>query len=205
MKVLIIVDIQNDFCPGGALPVAEGDKIIPKVNALMEHFDMVVATQDWHPEDHLSFAGNHGKNVGEVVQLEGLDQILWPDHCVQKTQGAEFVESLQKDRIGKVFQKGTDKNIDSYSGFFDNGHKKATGLGEYLKCNGVNDVYIVGLATDYCVKFTAFDAADLGFKTYVIVDACRGVDLGPGDIDKAIQDMKDKGVQIIESKEIINK
>lgn len=198
-KVLIIVDMQNDFCPGGALAVKEGDQIVVLINKLQSKFDLVVATQDWHPRNHKSFARNNGKKVGEVIELNGLKQILWPDHCVQGTEGAELRKDLDTAKIQKIFQKGTDPNIDSYSGFFDNGHKKATGLGEYLKKQGVDSVYIVGLATDYCVKFTALDAVELGFKTYLIQDACRGVNLQKDDADHAIQEMKAKGVVIVNS------
>ncbi len=200
MNALIITDIQNDFCPGGALPVAEGDRIIPLVNQLQPRFGLVVATQDWHPAGHGSFAARHpGKSVGEVVDLNGLPQILWPVHCTQNTPGAELHPALDRGRIARVFHKGTAPDIDSYSGFFDNGHRKATGLGEYLKEQGVDEVYLCGLATDYCVKHTALDAVDLGFKTYLIQDACRGVDLNPGDVEKAIEQMRAKGVIILTS------
>ncbi len=202
MKALIIVDLQNDFCPGGALAVKEGDHVVPVINKLQPQFDLIVATQDWHPKDHLSFARNHGKSIGEVIELEGMKQVLWPDHCVQNTRGAQLVDGLDKKRIDRVFQKGTDKRIDSYSGFFDNGHKKATGLGDYLKQKNVKEVYVTGLATDYCVKFTALDAAQLGFKTTVIEDACRGVNLNEDDVPRAIAEMKQAGVEIITSKEL---
>jgi nicotinamidase/pyrazinamidase len=200
MKALIITDIQNDFCPGGALAVAEGDAIIPLINRLQARFDLVVATQDWHPAGHGSFAANHpGKKVGDVIDLNGLEQILWPVHCVESTPGAAFHPALDRGRIARVFHKGTDAEIDSYSGFFDNGHRKATGLGEYLKEQGVDEVYLCGLTTDYCVKFSAFDAVALGFKTYVIEDACRAVNLHPGDAEKALEEMRTKGVEIVSS------
>ena len=206
MNALILVDIQNDFVPGGALAVGEGDRIVPICNALQSHFDLVVATQDWHPRDHGSFAANHpGRKVGEMIDLRGLPQILWPVHCVQNSAGAAFVPGLKTDRIDRVFQKGTDAAIDSYSGFFDNGHRKATGLGDYLKQRGVSDVYIVGLATDYCVKFTALDARELGFTTHLIADACRGVNLKPGDVDAAIEQMRQAGVKIENSAEVMKK
>lgn len=198
-KALIIVDMQNDFCPGGTLAVKEGDQIVPLINNLQNKFDLVVATQDWHPKNHKSFASNNGKKVGEIIELNGLKQILWPDHCVQGSEGAALRKDLDATKIQKIFQKGTDPSIDSYSGFFDNGHKKATGLGEYLKKQGVDIVYVVGLATDYCVKFTALDAVDLGFKTNLIKDACRGVNLQASDADRAIQEMQAKGVKIIDS------
>jgi nicotinamidase/pyrazinamidase len=203
VRALILVDIQNDFVPGGALAVKEGDKIAAKANLLMSQFDVVVATQDWHPAKHGSFAANHeGKNVGEFIDLDGLNQILWPTHCVEGSEGAEFVKDLATDKIDKVFQKGTDPQIDSYSGFFDNGHKKGTGLKEYLEEKNIGDVYVLGLATDYCVKFTALDANKLGFNTFLVKDASRGVDIQAGDVDKAIKEMEDKGIQIVDSDEV---
>lgn len=203
-KALILVDLQNDFCPFGALAVAEGDQIIPIANNLMEQFDIVVATQDWHPANHGSFAANHPwRKPGQVIDLNGLQQILWPIHCVQNSFGAEFVKDLNTDKITKIFPKGTDPEIDSYSGFFDNGHRKATGLGDYLKAQSVEEVFVLGLATDYCVKFTALDAVELGFKTNLVIDASRGVNLHEGDVDKAVEEMKSKGVQLINSNEVI--
>lgn len=203
MKALIVVDIQNDFLPGGALAVKDGDQIIPVVNELMPKFDLVVATKDWHPADHESFASNHrGRQVGDVIKLKGIPQVLWPDHCVQDTAGAEFADSLEVDLIQKIFYKGTDPAIDSYSGFFDNGKEKDTGLASFLKSNGILQVFIVGLATDYCVKYTALDAADIGFRTTVILDAIKAVNLNPEDEDLAIASMKKSGVLIIHSYEL---
>ena len=203
MKALLIVDVQNDFCPGGALPVAEGDRVIPVINRIQRQFKLVVATQDWHPADHGSFAANHeGKQPGDVIDLHGLEQILWPVHCVQNTPGAAFHADLDRSRITRVFQKGTDPGIDSYSGLFDNARRKSTGLGEYLKERGAADIYICGLATDYCVKFTALDAVELGFVTHVIEDACRGVNLKPNDVVEAIAEMYKKGVEVIHSGEM---
>ncbi len=202
-KALILVDLQNDFCPLGALAVAEGDQLIPIANKLMEQFDLVVATQDWHPADHGSFAANHPwRKPGQVIDLHGLSQILWPIHCVQGSFGAEFVKELNTEKITKIFPKGTDPQIDSYSGFFDNGHRKATGMGDYLKAEGVEEVFVMGLATDYCVKFTALDAVELGFQTKLIVDASRGVNLQEGDVDKAIKEMKNKGVDLVNYQDI---
>lgn len=204
MRALILVDLQNDFVPGGALAVPHGDEVIPIANALAPSFELVVATQDWHPADHGSFAANHpGKKVGAFIKLGGLDQILWPVHCVQNTRGADFVPALDRRRIERVFRKGTDPDIDSYSGFYDNGHKRATGLGDFLKSRGVNEVYILGLATDYCVKFTAIDARQLGFETFLIADACRGVNVQPGDSERAIEEMRRAGVHIIQSNELV--
>jgi len=204
MNALILVDLQNDFCPGGALAVPEGDQIMPLVNRLLDHFDLGVATQDWHPAEHGSFAANHaGKKPGDSIVLAGLPQILWPVHCVQNTPGAELHPSLDRATLAKIFRKGIDPNVDSYSGFFDNGHRNSTGLGDYLKQQGVDSVYVCGLATDYCVKYTALDAVELGFKTYLIEDASRGVDLRPGDVQKAIQEMRGKGIVIIRTNEYI--
>lgn len=200
MKALILVDLQNDFCPGGALEVKEGDLTIPLANQLMEKFEMVVATQDWHPANHGSFAANHPwRKPGQIIDLHGLQQFLWPIHCVQGSFGANFVKALNMDKVTKVFVKGTDPTIDSYSGFFDNGHRKETGMGDYLKEQGVTEVYVMGLATDYCVKFTALDAVFLGFKTYLIEDASRGVNVNEGDVDKAVEEMREKGVSILHS------
>ncbi|NOX89019.1 MAG: bifunctional nicotinamidase/pyrazinamidase [Calditrichaeota bacterium] len=202
MKALILVDIQNDFIPGGALPVPEGDKIIPVVNNLLSHFDLVVATQDWHPRNHGSFASNHpGKKVYDVIDLNGLEQILWPDHCVQGSKGAEFVPTLNTNPVEAIFRKGTDPAIDSYSGFFDNGRKKSTGLADYLKGRGVDEVFVVGLAGEFCVNYTILDAAEQGFKTYLIKDATRP--LNREQFEKAMQNMRQKGVVIIQSGDIL--
>lgn len=200
MKALLLVDIQSDFLPGGALAVPEGDKVIPVANRLQTHFDLVLATQDWHPAEHGSFAANHpGKQPGDIIDLNGLRQILWPVHCVQNTPGAAFAPGLDTSRFTQVFQKGTDPGIDSYGAFFDNGHRKATGLGDFLKARNVTDVFIAGLATDYCVKFTALDAVALGFRTHLLADACRGVNLNPDDVARAIAEMKTAGVQVADS------
>ena len=200
MKALILVDIQNDFLPGGTLAVPDGDKVIPIANRLQAAFPLVVATQDWHPANHGSFAVSHpGKNVFEQIELNGLPQTLWPVHCVQQTRGADLAEALHRDRIAKVFPKGTDVGIDSYSGLFDNGHRKSTGLGEWLKAKGVTEVFVCGLATDYCVKVTALDAVQFDFKTNLIEDASRGVNIRPDDVKNAIAEMKRAGVTIIQS------
>ena len=198
MNALILVDLQKDFVPGGALAVPEGDAIVPLINELQPRFGIVVATQDWHPPDHGSFAANHpGRKVYEVIDLAGLPQVLWPVHCVQGTPGAAFVPSLDTSRVARVFQKGTDPAIDSYSGFFDNGHRKSTGLGDYMRERGVSRVFVCGLATDYCVKFTALDARQLGFETSLVEDASRGVNVKPGDVARAVEEMRGAGVQII--------
>jgi nicotinamidase/pyrazinamidase len=198
-KALIVIDLQNDFCPGGALAVKEGDRVVPLINRLMASNDFanVLLTQDWHPADHGSFASSHeGRKPGDVVILNGIEQILWPDHCVQETKGAAFHPGLHVGKAARVFRKGTDVNIDSYSAFFDNARKKSTGLDAYLKERGVLSVYLCGLATDYCVKFSALDAVELGFETYVIEDACRGVNLREGDAARAIEEMRERGAQI---------
>ncbi len=203
MNALILVDIQNDFLPGGALAVPEGDKIIPIVNQLQGKFELVVATQDWHPANHSSFAKNHPeKKPGELIELGGLTQMLWPAHCVQETPGADFAPALERSRWTQVFKKGMDPGVDSYSGFFDNGHRLATGLGDFLRERGVTDLYIVGLATDYCVRFTALDAVALGFRAHLVEDACRGVELLPGDVEKAVTEMREAGVQVTRSRKI---
>ena len=202
-RALILVDIQNDFVPGGALAVRDGDAVIPVANRVQRAFELIVASRDWHPRDHGSFAANHpGKKVGDVIDLNGLPQILWPVHCVQNTPGAEFVPGLDTSRIDRVFLKGTDREIDSYSAFFDNGHRKSTGMGDYLKERGVRDVYVCGLATDYCVNFTALDACKLGFDVHLIEDASRGVNLKPDDSANALEAIRRAGGQIIRSESL---
>ena len=202
-SALIIVDIQYDFLPGGRLPVKGGDQVIPVINAVQGRFAIVAATQDWHPVNHASFAGSHpGKNPGDVVAIDGVAQTLWPTHCVQDTRGASLSIELERRFLRRIFHKGVEGNVDSYSTFFDNAHRRDAGLDAYLKAEGVTDVYFAGLATDYCVKYSALDAAALGYAAHVIIDACRGIDLKPGDIDAAIAEMKSAGVRIVESKDI---
>jgi nicotinamidase/pyrazinamidase len=201
-KALILVDIQNDFCPGGALAVADGDAVVAPANALAEQFaergDMVVATQDAHPVCHGSFASQHpGAQVGDIVELAGLAQVAWPDHCVDGTAGAEFHPALRTDLIRKVFKKGTDPRIDSYSGFFDNDHASATGLAIYLREAGVEEVWVCGLATDYCVKATALDALGEGFATVVYAPACRAVELSAGDGEAALAELEAAGCEVV--------
>jgi len=204
MKTLIVVDVQNDFLPQGSLAVQDGDQIVPNVNKLMDKFDLVVATQDWHPKEHGSFASNHkNRKPGEQIELFGLNQVLWPDHCVQGTNGAEFSSELNTSGIDHVIQKGTDILVDSYSGFFDNGKKKETQLNEFLKSKQVEMVFIVGLATDYCVKYTALDAAELGYRVFVVPDATKAVNINEGDYDRAIEEMKLAGIGMINSKELL--
>lgn len=198
-SALILVDLQHDFLPGGALAVPQGDQVIPVANDWAKCFDVVVATQDWHPAGHQSFAASHpGHAVGEVIALDGLDQVLWPVHCVQNTRGAELAAGLDRSRISHITRKGTDPEIDSYSGFFDNGHRKATDLADYLRGRGVTDLYVMGLATDYCVKFTVLDGLKLGFTVHLVEAGCRGVNLKPGDSQAAVEAMRQAGA-ILES------
>lgn len=202
MKALLLIDIQNDFLPGGALAVPEGDQIIPVVNKLQEQFDLVVATQDWHPQQHKSFASNHnGKNVFERIELQGLEQVLWPDHCIQETDGAEFSKELRTNRIEAIFRKGTNPEIDSYSGFYDNGHLKSTGLADYLKGKQVTQLYLAGLAGDYCVYFSAKDAIQENFEVFMVEDAIRS--LSHDDFERVKEDITSKGGKVIQSSSIL--
>jgi len=177
MKALIIVDVQNDFIPGGKLAVPEGDTIIPRINELQKKIDLVVATQDWHPANHKSFASQHeGKNPFDIIELNGIQQTLWPDHCIQGTPGANLHQDLNTNRIEAIFRKGTNPEIDSYSGFFDNGRKKNTGLHGYLQDRKVDAVYVCGLAADYCVYYTAMDALSLGYSTSILDASVKAID-----------------------------
>ncbi|MBS0653764.1 MAG: bifunctional nicotinamidase/pyrazinamidase [Verrucomicrobia bacterium] len=204
MKALVIVDMQNDFMPGGALGVRGADQIVPLINQISKQFPLTVATQDWHPLDHCSFATNHpGKKPGDVVQIKEIEQILWPVHCVRSTQGAELIETLDKGPIASYFYKGTDRWIDSYSAFFDNARRKSTGLSDYLKTRNVSQVYLAGVATEYCVLYSAFDAVDLGYTVFVIADLCRPINLHPDDEKKAFEAMAAKGVKIQNSTEVL--
>ncbi|MGF1599631.1 MAG: bifunctional nicotinamidase/pyrazinamidase [Acidimicrobiales bacterium] len=198
MRALLLVDIQNDFCPGGALAVPGGDEVIGVANGLLSGYPLVVATQDWHPPGHHSFASQHpGHEVGELIELDGLEQVLWPDHCVQGTPGAELAEGLATDHIDRIVRKGTDRRLDSYSGFYDNAHRRATGLEDVLREEGVDAVDVVGLATDYCVLFTALDAVEAGFTTTVLAAGCRAVELQPGDGEAALARMAAAGVMVV--------
>ena len=200
MKTLIIVDVQNDFCPGGALAVPEGDAIVPGINKIAETFDLVVTTQDWHPADHGSFAANYpGAMPYDMGTLSGRPQVLWPIHCVQGTTGAAFHPELRVKAMN--FVKGTDKDADSYSGFFDDGGK-STGLHEVLQAHKASELFVCGLATDYCVKFTVVDALRLGYRTTVIEDLCRAVNLNPGDAVKALDEMRESGATVLRSESV---
>lgn len=203
-KALIMVDLQNDFCRGGSLAVPGSGEVVPLANQLQPYFDLVIATRDWHPTGHVSFASSHpGQKIGDVIMVGNMSQVLWPDHCAQGSQGAEFHPKLDTSRVDKYIYKGTDKTIDSYSAFYDNAHLRATGLGDYLQEQGVEEIYIMGLATDYCVKYSCLDAANLGFQVHVIEDACRGVELHSGDIKEAIREMQSVGVKRVTVRDII--
>lgn len=204
MRALILVDIQNDFVPGGALAVPDGDAVVPVANALAPRFSLVVASQDWHPADHGSFASAHpGTSPGGVVELGGVQQVLWPDHCVQNAPGASFHSALDVAVIDFVVRKGTDPGIDSYSAFFDNGHRKDTGLATFLERRCAEELVVLGLATDYCVKATVLDAIGLGFGVTVIADGCRAVDLTPGDGERAFLEMRSAGARVIAAAELV--
>lgn len=203
MKALIIIDVQNDFCPEGQLAVSGGNEVVPIINQLMKKFDKVIATQDWHPADHTSFSSNNSGTVPmDMIDLNGIMQVMWPDHCVQGTTGAEFHSDLNVNPIDLILRKGTNRNLDSYSAFLENDQQTETGLTHYLKGLGIKDLYFAGLATDYCVYFSAMDAKDAGFNASVIIDACRGVDFPENNVNRTIEIMKVSGVRIIESKEL---
>lgn len=203
MRALILVDIQNDFVPGGALAVEDGDAVVPVANRLIPKFDLVISSQDWHPAQHQSFASQHpGRSPGEMIDLHGLAQVLWPDHCVQGSPGAEFVAELKLPEGVHIFQKGIHEDVDSYSAFFDNGRRHATGLADFLREKNVDEVFVLGLATDYCVKFTVLDACGEGFKTSVVQDGCRAVNLSSGDDARAFEEMKSAGATLLESGDV---
>jgi nicotinamidase/pyrazinamidase len=201
--VLIVTDMQNDFCPGGALAVKEGDTIVPLINRIMQRFHRVVATQDWHPRNQVSFASNHpGKKPYDILQLGDLSQVLWPDHCVAGTPGADFHPALHTAEFHLIVRKGTNPAVDSYSTFLENDKKIKTGLDGYLNGVDAHRVFLCGLALDYCVFYSAMDASHYGFNTYVILDACRGINVPEDNIARAIQTMKNTGIQIITSSEL---
>jgi nicotinamidase/pyrazinamidase len=203
MRALLVVDVQNDFMPFGALPVRDGDAVVPIANALAPVFPLVVASQDWHPADHASFASNHpGRQPGDVIEIAGESQVLWPDHCVQDLPGASFHSGLDVALIDHVVRKGSDRTIDSYSTFFDNGHRRETGLNDLLADRGVDEIYIVGLATDYCVRWSAHDARALGLKVAVVVEGVRAVDLAEGDGARALDEMREAGCRIVSAGDV---
>ena len=197
---LIIVDMQNDFMPGGALPVEEGDQIIDSINKVARIFKenngLIVLTQDWHPEDHMSFASTHpNKEPGDQFQSEGIGPVLWPDHCVQGSNGANFHEKLKVNLAHAIIRKGYNTSVDSYSGFIENDKKSETGLAGFLTSLNIKRLFICGLALDYCCYFTALDGIDFGFEVYFLVNLTRGIDVPPGNISKSLQDMTNKGIK----------
>jgi nicotinamidase/pyrazinamidase len=202
MKALLIVDVQNDFCPGGALAVPGGDEVIEPINTLMNSFDCVVQTQDWHPQDHLSFASNHSdKEPFSTTEMEYGEQVLWPDHCVQGTKGAKFHTDLRTKPSQLIVRKGFRKHIDSYSAFFENDQKTVTGLHGYFQERSVEELVVTGLATDFCVKWTVLDALKLGYKVTLAEDAVRGIDMD-GSVNEAMKEMKEAGVTVKNSNDI---
>jgi nicotinamidase/pyrazinamidase len=203
MNALLIVDVQNDFLPGGNLPVPGGDQIIPIINNLQKKFHLIVASRDWHPANHGSFASNiKGQKPGDITELNGLEQILWPDHCIQGSPGAELSPLLNQNFIQRIVFKGSNPGVDSYSAFFDNGHKIETELHNYLQKKGVKRLFVTGLAADVCVWFTVKDALQLGYKTFLVTDATKGVNMNPDDMQKALEDMKQKGAILISSEQV---
>ncbi|HEY0791697.1 MAG TPA: bifunctional nicotinamidase/pyrazinamidase [Chthoniobacterales bacterium] len=195
--VLLLIDVQRDFLPGGALGVPGGDEIVPLINQSAPRYAFVLATRDFHPADHCSFATNHaGRKPGDVVEVNGIDQVLWPPHCVQGTAGAEFAPGMDAGLITKTFLKGIDPGLDSYSAFFDNARKRSTGLAEYLDAQGCDRLDLCGLATDYCVLWSVLDARSLGIGVTVLADACRGIDLKPGDTERAFARMQKAGATL---------
>ncbi|MGK4331838.1 bifunctional nicotinamidase/pyrazinamidase [Lonsdalea quercina] len=206
-KALLLIDLQNDFCPGGALAINEGDSVIPVANraisACRDAQIAVVASLDWHPADHRSFAANSGTTIGELGMLDGLPQVWWPVHCVAGEPGAEFHPALNQQAIDWVVHKGTASDIDSYSAFFDNGHRVKTELDDWLRAHQIDSLVIMGLATDYCVKYSVLDALALGYRTEVLMDGCRGVNLQPADSEKALEEMQAQGAILTESQAFI--
>lgn len=203
MKALLIVDLQNDFCEGGALEVPNGSTIVPVVNQLIDSFDAVIQTQDWHPADHASFASSHeNKDPNDTIEMNYGTQVLWPDHCIQGTEGAEFHPDLKTNKSQVIIRKGFRPEIDSYSAFYENDHQTKTGLTGYLKTRGITDLYTVGLATDFCVKWSVVDGIKEGFNMHIIEDAVKGIDLD-GSLDAAWDEMKSKGVDVVQSDSIL--
>ncbi|HET6527479.1 MAG TPA: bifunctional nicotinamidase/pyrazinamidase [Balneolaceae bacterium] len=203
MKALLIVDVQNDFCPGGALGVPGGDQIIPAINKLSQTFDTVILTQDWHPEGHSSFASSHeGKKPYETIKMPYGEQVLWPDHCVQGSKGGAFHPDLEPDRGQLIIRKGFRKGIDSYSAFYENDQKTTTGLAGYLKERGIEELYVCGLATDFCVRWSVLDGLSEGFDVFVVEDAVKGIDI-EGSVDQAWNEMTNAGAKKISSKDLL--
>lgn len=201
---LILVDIQNDFLPGGALAVPHGDEVIAVAERLIDLFPLVIATRDWHPADHMSFVSQHPEmQVGDVFDLFGLKQIVWPDHCVEHTPGAELSSRLSARKIDKIVLKGLDKRVDGYSAFFDNAHRRQTELDAFLKEHSIKRLAIMGLATDYCVRATVLDACALGYSVQLVEDGCRGVELHAGDCSRALAEMRAAGAELVPSSSLL--
>lgn len=204
-RALLLIDLQNDFVDNGSLAVKHGQEVIAVANRIMPSFDVVIATLDWHPSDHQSFASQHASvSVYDDFELDGLSQTAWPDHCIEDTFGAQLVAELNQREVDFRVYKGTDRRIDSYSGFYDNGHRKATGLTELLRRENVTEVFVMGLATDYCVLYSALDAVREGFATTVITDGCRGVGIRPNDIPDAWKAMSAAGIRLLKSDEVLD-
>ena len=196
MKTLVIIDVQNDFLKNGSLEVPYGNEVIEPINQIMKNYELIVATKDWHPLNHVSFASNHpGKKIGDVVKVNNLDQILWPEHCVQESKGSDFPTTLNFEAINKIIYKGTNAQIDSYSGFYDNGKIRSTGLSDYLKAKNVTLIDYVGLVTEYCVKFTVFDSIEEGFKSRVILKGIKAINFEES--NKVLKEMKSKGIDLL--------
>lgn len=205
-QALLIVDPQNDFCPGGTMAVSDGDKIMPVINSVIPFFETVVVTRDFHPPGHISFAASHpGKKVYDTVSISGKEQILWPEHCVAGSRGAEFFPALSADRFSLVLSKGENPSMDSYSAFYENDRTTPTGLGGYFKERGIRGITACGLATDYCVLYSVIDALILGFTVTLLTDAVQAVNFPAGSAEKALKKMKDAGATLLSSREILNK
>lgn len=203
---LIVVDIQNDFLPKGALSIADADSVVPLINKLMRlPFDMRIASQDWHPQKHCSFASTWNKRPGEHIRIGDVEQALWPDHCLQGSYGAALAEALDSSHFDLIIRKGQEHNVDSYSTFYDNKKARSTGLEAFLKESDIEELYFAGLATEYCVYYSVQDALDLGFHVHVILDACRGIDLQEGDVLGAVNDMKTRGAECVTTKEVMER
>lgn len=202
-RALLLIDLQNDFMPGGTLAVPEGHKILPIIDKLLlQPYTRIIATQDSHPEGHCSFAATFGKNIGDKLTLGGVEQILWPIHCLKGSPGADFAPGWHSDKVHTIIYKGSDKEIDSYSAFFDNGRRKATELESVLRKAQISTLIVAGVATDYCVKYSVLDALSLGFEVYVVTDACQAVNVHPGDDLKAFEEMRRAGAHLITSEQV---
>ncbi|MBK7408146.1 MAG: bifunctional nicotinamidase/pyrazinamidase [Saprospirales bacterium] len=204
MKALLLIDLQNDYLPGGMVEVPEGDQVIPVANRLMEVFDLVIAVRDWHPANHQCFAANHlWRRPGQLIKLGEVDQLLWPMHCVQHSFGAELAIALRNEKIHRHFFKGTDPEVDSYSCFFDNARKNDTGLATFLHEKGVEELYLLGLPLEFGVRYTAIDALALGFRTWVIEDGCKAQNAEPGDGERIWKELREQGANLLQSAELV--